>query len=94
MLILIGTLVSATIAAPATKQNELVKGAKDTKSEVNALLTRALLQALANEVNQQQYGDGVNLVAHIESLPDEAKEQIWSMLIPAGVSLLSSWLKG
>ena len=94
MLILIGTLVAAIIAAPVSKQNEPVKGAGDTKSGANALLTRALLQALVEEANLQQYGDGVNLIAEIESLPEEAQEQLWHMLIPAGISLLSSLFKG
>ena len=96
MLIVIGTLVAAITAAPASRQNEpVVKGAGDTKSRgVKAMLTRVLLQAFVDEANQQQYDDRVNLVAEIESLPEEAQEQIWHMLIPAGISLLSNLFKG
>ena len=71
---------------------------RDQNAETAAALIQALLMrnANANEedfVKEQEYGDD-DLIAAIESLPEEAQAQAWSFLLPIAGSLLSSLFGG
>ena len=98
-LFILGSLVAAIVAAPATKQDKIMNRVRDVEKDSNAaalaraLLLRAVMEE-EDEVNEQEVGDRESLIAAVESLPEEAQEQFWHMLIPAGASLLSSLIKG
>ena len=98
MLFILGSLIAAIVAAPATKRN-IMNRLRDVEKDSNAaalaraLLLRAVMEE-EDEVNEQEVGDRESLIAAVESLPEEAQEQFWHMLIPAGVSLLSNLMKG